>query len=154
MSFLQPIQVEKRGPTPDVMAKQHNAISKQSWDGLGYVWGEEFRPKHFTEAGASEYGYRPRTAEYEKKKQRMFGHKNPLEYTGETKRKTEHYRVSATADGATVTMRAGHLNFTRRANELRTISSGEARSLAKSWSETYEHGLSDLKAGSNENVKG
>ena len=46
---------------------------------------DKILPQHFTEEGASEYGYEPRAPEYEARKLRKFGHKRPLELTGDTK---------------------------------------------------------------------
>jgi hypothetical protein len=75
----------------------------------GRYWDQTFREKHFTSAGATEYGYTPREGErgnpsskgfrrsYTGRKLRKFGHTRPLEYTGESRRRTRSPRIVATA---------------------------------------------------------
>ena len=45
-------------------------------------WYKTALPRHFTPRGASEYGYHARTSGYNSRKQKKYGHQNPLQFTG------------------------------------------------------------------------
>lgn len=51
------------------------------------AFAEQVIPKHFTDAGAGEYNYEQRDSGYEGRKVKAFGHRRPLEFTGETRRR-------------------------------------------------------------------
>jgi len=143
------IRVEEKGPTPGVMRREQNAVSKAAWQNVGWYWGEALREKHFTEAGASEYGYRDRTEEYEGAKERAWGHRDPLVWTGESKEESENYRVRSTKDGATVALSMPALNFSNRGHEMKSISDQEARELATVWAGGFDDRLERLKNAKN-----
>ena len=140
------IKIENRGPVPGVMRREQNALSKDAWDGAGYHWGEEFREKHFTEAGAAEYGYRRRTAKYEKRKERLYGHRRPLVYTGESEQRSGAYTVRTQRNGVTVSMSVPAINFSKRGDELKAVSQPEARTIGAVWKEGYDRKLTDLQS--------
>jgi len=111
-----------------------NSLMRSCWYNLGTMWVREFRPKHFTEAGAREYGYAPRVGErgrmsrkafgktYTGYKLRKFGHVNPLEYTGESEERTKAANIIAVATkergGVTIKMNAPALNFRRKGSPI------------------------------------
>jgi hypothetical protein len=72
-----------------------NQMIREVWITRGELWHAEFRPKHFTKAGAREYGYHPRAGEpgntrknfwrsYTGRKQRVMHHTRPLIWSGES----------------------------------------------------------------------
>lgn len=75
--------------------RQLNAVLREALKELGEYWIDEMLPKHFTKAGAREYGYTPRKGEagsgqgfknsYTAKKLRDKKHTLPMVYTGETR---------------------------------------------------------------------
>jgi len=71
----------------------------------GELWHDQALPKHFTEAGASEYMYGRRSKKYLEKKRRE-GKTNPLEYTGETRRSAyRSYQVRSDTKAMTVVLK-------------------------------------------------
>ena len=91
------IEIREFGATPGLMKREWNAVVKTSWGELGTYWHSRLREKHFTTAGAKEYKYTPRKGEpgsgwqgnfwgsYTGRKIRAFGHRRPLEHSGESK---------------------------------------------------------------------
>lgn len=67
------------------LRKRYTEASEPSWQEVGQTFHTKFRPNRFTEAHAIEAGYKARKLRYLKQKFRKFGHRNPLEYSGETK---------------------------------------------------------------------
>jgi len=94
-----------------------NQIIREAWVAVGKFWHREQRPRHFTTRGAKEYGYAPRKGEagnphpkgfwasYTGRKVRQFGHRRPLEYTGELRRMTRARRIVTTATSNRSTLR-------------------------------------------------
>lgn len=107
------IKINEDGPTPRNMRKQLGEVRRTTWDAMGSHWHRNIRPKHFTVAGAREYGYRERTKGYMKMKQRKYGHQLPLVMTGQSRRATQIGRITATKDRVRVTMTAPRLNWSR-----------------------------------------
>ncbi|WP_044250376.1 hypothetical protein [Rhodopirellula sp. SWK7] len=93
------IEVKSKKPVARSLAKEYRAASTKTW---GEVGREDFHksrmPSRFTPEHAKEAGYTPRQGErmtrqnklyprsYTGRKERKFGHRNPLEYSGESKR--------------------------------------------------------------------
>lgn len=91
---------------PAMNKRRLNQVLKEVWKKVGAFWHAELLKKHFTEAGAAEYGYQPRTADHQRRKQRRFGHQAPLVFTGQMKRQAlRERRVSATSKGCKVKLR-------------------------------------------------
>jgi hypothetical protein len=155
--MIETIVIRERGATPRKLRKAHNAAAKEAWPDAGEHWFGEIRPKHFTPEGAREYGYHKRKGEnqsgarfdrsYTGRKLKKFGHTNPLEYSGESKRRTEQGRVSATSRGARVVMNAPALNFKHPKSrivmraELAAISRGDAEDVGRVFDRSYDRGL-------------
>lgn len=109
-------QVHHKGVTIRGLRKQKNAIHRDVMYSVAFLWHRDMRPKHFTHAGASEYGYTERSPNYNRQKFRRFGHTYPLVYTGDSKLATEknvNIRATATSNKTSgiVKMRAPKLNW-------------------------------------------
>jgi hypothetical protein len=143
-----------RGTTPGQLARRAlNDIMRAAYQQLGLYWVLHFRAKHFTNAGATEYGYAPREGErgrpgklgfkrsYTGRKLRIAGHTRPL-VSGRDDPKNKPSSEAMTKRSATVQafsankrsrvevkMTAPRLNYTRGAinmrRELTTISRPE-----------------------------
>ena len=122
-----------------------NNIKKGGFKTLGVVWHKQFRPKHFTRAGAAEYGYRPRSRDYENRKQKRFGHRDPLVYTGESRTRARIRNVKATSKGNRISLGTPRINFSGRASELRVISRTEKGVLINRMQRHMVKELNDLK---------
>lgn len=61
-----------------------NAV-KRALRSLGEYWHDAYAWKRFTPQGAVEYGFRPRSAKYNRRKLRKFGEALPLVFSGETR---------------------------------------------------------------------
>jgi len=65
-----------------VSASQLRAVFKKAYEDTARYWHKHMLPKHFTRAGAIEYGYTKRTEKYMKRKAKKWGHQDPLVYSG------------------------------------------------------------------------
>ena len=116
--------------TVNLNQERFNALLRMAWYATGEYWAIHFRPKHFTEAGGREYGYRKRTPKYQKSKQRQYGHQDPLVYSGVSKLLSNFYNVKATKNRVRVTMpQVRTLN--RRPHMVAEMSTISAYELAK-----------------------
>lgn len=133
--------VHRRGPTPDLLARELNNINREAARAMGELWHLRFFPKHFTHRGATEYGYTKRNARYERFKYKKFGHTYPLVFTGNSRTRASSPRIVATAKRGEarvrVIMHAPTLNLTPKGGrinlrkELTTVSLAEAEELAR-----------------------
>jgi len=91
-------EIKHKGAVPgsaNLTQKIFNELIRESWEDVGDYWHENFLDKHFTPAGADEYGYAPRSGEtgnphpkgfwasYSGRKQKYLHHKNPLVFAGD-----------------------------------------------------------------------
>lgn len=147
--MLSKITVRERGSVPRQFQKAFTAAIRAAWQTAGELWHDRFRPKHFTHAGAREYGYLPRKGErgneheqgfrrsYTGRKLHKFGHTYPLVYTGESMRLTRMQDVRPTTKGVRVVYRAYKYNFRhprsriRMREEFTTISRIEERDIRR-----------------------
>jgi hypothetical protein len=147
------LKVKYTGAIPGVTMSQRewNAIQRGVWQAVGRYWHVHFRGKHFTRAGAVEYGYQPRSAEYQRRKARQKHHQDPLVFSGESRRRTRTGRIvpfaTASRVGVRVRMSAPALSFRRNSqapdmrDELTTISEGEGQILSRLHRRGTEAGL-------------
>ncbi len=103
------IILTKRGPVPTMLKRELNNCHRDAMHHAGTFWHENFREEHFTNRGATKYGYTPRSGErgrehpggfrrsYTGKKLRAKGHTRPLEWSGESRQKSRTPRIVATA---------------------------------------------------------
>ena len=131
-----------------------NRMLKDNWYEQGVFWHGEFREKHFTLAGAREYGYAPRAGQpgnprksfwgsYSGQKQKKLGHQLPLVFTGVSRSLTaiRVVRAKATAKGSgcEVVIRSPGLNRVNTKShthppinmrdEMTRVSSGETATI-------------------------
>ena len=138
------------GPVPGsvhLRARTWRKLQKASWEAVGRYWHKTIRPKHFTAAGAAEYGYTPRDQNYTAGKLEQFGHTSPLELSGEAKRQSEQEDIRATFNRVRVVIHAPKLNFrvkdsaVNMSEELRTISTAECKTLSNKFDGWLERRL-------------
>lgn len=105
--------------------KKINDAMRRAMYSLGVRFKTLLLPKHFTKAGAREYGYKPRKGEsgsgrrfeksYTWRKLRKFSHTLPLVYSGELRKETlfgsQKIRVTSTSKESTV-----HIGLPLKAN--------------------------------------
>ena len=145
-----------RGAAPGSEAlkpRAWNKIRKEEFEQVGRQWGEDFRPKHFTEQASQRYGYTARKGErlpkgtaaykrsYTGQKERKVGHTKPLVFSGESEAASERYRVRGIGQGdnvgARVSMPTPTLNYRhprsqiRMAEELRRVTPEEEAELGR-----------------------
>ena len=82
-------------PVKRALWKQYNEASTEAWQETGKMFHVDMRPRRFTESHGREAGYKKRKAKYTKRKFCEFGHKNPLERTGEVKRLVKSAKIVA-----------------------------------------------------------
>lgn len=133
--------VKETGCTPRLAKKAINDIARETVREMGAYWHDHFREKHFTQAGAREYGYATRQRGYMIAKARIHHHQNPLEFTGlsHALSKIKDIRATATSKEAKVrvVLHTPALNFIPRGgsinmrDEMTRISRDEAEQLAR-----------------------
>lgn len=116
-------------------AGPRRALFQDTWEMLGVLWHSEILPKHFKHSAVKEYGYKKRHVLYEKRKQKRWGHRYPLVWSGDTKRRLEaSARIRSSSKGSKVTM-LGPKHFYQyrkdlgqpdKAAEVRKISQADA----------------------------
>jgi hypothetical protein len=135
---------------PGFGVSEFRTVLTGAWMDVGTWWHKEIRPKHFTTAGGTEYGYTPRSGErgspgrkgfkatYTGRKLKKYGHTRPLELTGESKQATAaSYDILPKSDGVRITMNAPRLQFRNRnssinmADELTRVTSAERALLVR-----------------------
>lgn len=118
------VRIKEIGPTPRHLRKSIGKITKAAFEVMGIMWHKRYRAKHFTQAGAREYGYTPRRGEqvtrsrgagykrtYTGRKLQKFHHTRPLVYSGQTEALTRIRDVRSTSKGARVVLHANRLNM-------------------------------------------
>lgn len=104
--------------TPSAMREQ----LKAGWSRVAFYWHEHYREKHFSQEGAREYNYSPRAGEpgnerkkfwssYTGRKIRKWGHRRPLEWSGESHHRAREVRFDATSNGVTIRLNTPVFNF-------------------------------------------
>ena len=128
-----------------------NALLAAGYSTVMGHWHRRLRPKHFTHAGATEYGYIPRRGEdgsgsarfrgsYTQRKLRKFGHTYPLVWSGRSRQQSNTTRITATAKGGKATYnlptlnlrpRGGRINMRAEFQEISAKEEGEMGSMFK-----------------------
>lgn len=161
MSFMI-IEWRESGATPAVLKKEMNKILKTVWRVTAEHWHRYQRPKHFTHAGAREYGYTPRSGEkgstrtrfkgsYTQRKIQAVDHTRPLEFSGTSRQLTRIQNIKSTSKGAVIRMRAPALNFRAKGSainmreELTAISAGDLTKLKRVANVAFTRQLRELE---------
>lgn len=147
--MIEAIVIKERGPTPRGLARERRKAQKQAWLETGKEFHSRLMPKRFTLEGAAELGYTKRKGElmprgsrgyrrsYTGRKERRFGHRLPMVYSGESRALARIRDVRATGNGARVVIHARKLNLrhpksrVRMAQEIRRVSSAEAKLIGR-----------------------
>ena len=147
---MMPIEFTVTRQGLELTAKWWRYILSDAWEHAGAFWHRNILPKHFTTAGAAEYGYAKRTKNYMIRKARKQGHQVPMVWSGATRKAAIRTRdVRVTSTGARVVLRGlpayiwqsqyrnagggsrwgtGQPNMVK---ELMTISEGDAKAVAQ-----------------------
>jgi hypothetical protein len=144
------IEIRERGATPRKMRKVMNAAMKETWFETGAFFHSEMSDDRFTHRHATLAGYAPRTKKYTSTKLKKFGHTNPLEFTGRTRRLSRTASITSTSH--TVSIRypgTNTLNFRNPkarnpinlAEEFRRITKPETERLASEYDRKIEQKL-------------
>jgi len=146
------VALKRSGPTPKLLKRELNNCHRDAAANMGEFWHERYRPKHFTNAASTEYGYTPRQGErgrpfgkgfdrsYTGHKLKLHNHSRPLVFSGESQRRTETMDVRATAKKGEafvrVVLHAPALNFRYSGSpidmrdEMTAVSQREADAIA------------------------
>lgn len=166
MAKLVAITVRDRGATPRGMKRVFNNAQKAAWADVAWRFHEQYRDKRFTPEHAIEAGYSKRKGEliprnsaafrksYTGRKLRMFGHTNPLQFSGTTRRAVKWASVSSTSKGGKAAYAGARVfNFLpprskiRMGEEFRRITQREAIELGKYFDERLDAHLKEADRG-------
>lgn len=149
-------KITYQGPITAIIKKRkwNNEVETPSWTAVGLLHKRAHLAKHFTESGASEYGYVTRSKKYTAAKLAKFGHSLPLVYTGELRQSIQRPEIRATSKGVKVVLsgsqkanlrpKGGRI---RMADELRVISDAEAVRLAREKDNDIRKRLAHVRGG-------
>lgn len=151
------INVKDRGSVPRRFGKVHTHASRRSWRAAAWNFHEHRRDLRFSAEHGKAAGYSPRKGEqaglsgkdfwrsYTGKKMRIYGHRRPLEFTGETRKAVRTATITFTSKSARVKYPgAAKLNFrhpksqVRAADEFRRLIPSDASSMAHAYDQTYD----------------
>lgn len=130
-------EIKTRGATPRTLRKATTAATKDSWQETGLFFHTDMSDSRFTHKHALLAGFAKRTKKYESTKLKKFGHTNPLEFSGDTRRRVRTANITATSKGVSVRYGANKLNFRNpkarvpinMADEFRRVTQPEASTL-------------------------
>lgn len=167
------IKIRERWGTERGLMAAHKKASKEAWMAAGTMWHLTFRDKRFTPAHAKKAGYAKRSGEeqgtsgkafwrsYTGRKLRTKGHRNPLQWSGEVRKRvrsatitatgTKYFGVGVYAPGGGFNQSgcrvaypgASKLNFKGKskidmADEFRRIIPDEAEAIARTYDRIYD----------------
>lgn len=93
-------------PDPDELDRNHRRYLNRAHRKAAELHHRRHMREHFQPGAIAKYGYAPRSAAYQRRKKRLYGHNLPLVYTGNTRRTILSQRtIVATARYARLTMR-------------------------------------------------
>jgi len=165
------IKITERGATPGILKRELNKLMKKAFEAAGIHWHQEIRPKHFTSAGAGEYGYAARKGErgnvgthgfartYTGRKLKAYGHTQPLVLTGESQGMTRMRDVRATSKKVRIVLRAPKLNFRNpdsQANpraELTAVSQRDAAAMVRCYERALDAGIKQVRSTKSKTIK-
>lgn len=149
------VRVKYTGPVPgsaNLGQREFNALVREAWRECGNFWHQYFRPKHFTQAGAKEYAYNLRTANYMISKADRKGHQAPLVWSGGLRNFCKAFRVEVTAkssgsqcrvilpDASGANRRHPNSNIDMR-DELTRVSDAEREAIVELFNEILDEKL-------------
>ena len=132
-------EIRERGSVPRRLRKVTTAATKESWQETGLFFHTDMSDNRFTHRHATLAGYQPRSKKYERTKRLKYGHTNPMEFSGRTRRMIRTANITSTSKGVSVRYGgANTLNFRNpkgkppinMADEFRRITQPEATQLA------------------------
>ena len=167
------ITIKERWGTERSLRGAHRKASKQAWLAAGTMFHLKFRDDRFTAAHGKKAGYKPRKGEesgttgkafwksYTGQKLKKWKHKNPLQWSGETRAKVKYATITSTGttynDPTSFTSvdavgggcrvaypGANKLNYRPKggtinmAEEFRRIIPEEAEAIARAYDNTYD----------------
>lgn len=165
------IIIKDTGATPRGMRRHARRITKEALAKTAAYHHRQFMHKHFTKAGAAEYGYSPRKGEqsgigskaffrsYTGRKQRMKGHTLPLVWSGESRELAKIRDIRSTSNKARIVQHARGLNRrhpnsqVRMQDEIRAISDAEVQSDIQQFDRHYRRGIQQLRGRVNKTVR-
>jgi len=146
--------IRERGFTPRLALRKLKEINKVVGEEVGSYWHDHFRAKHFTQAGAREYGYEKRNVRYMIKKARKWGHRDPLVWSGLSRMLSKIKDIKTTSTSARARVRVvlhtptlnfipsgGHINMR---DEMTRVSRPEIEKLAEVAADSIDRQLSAL----------
>jgi len=158
-------RIKYDGFPPRVPRREINDVIRACLTRMGETWHRAYRPKHFTRAGAKEYGYTPRKGEglhgrafwksYMGRKQRQKRHQRPLVWSGESELRSRVRDVRATSKRVRIVLRTPTLNYRNKhskinmAEEMRTVSRKEEQALTHMFDLQLSEGLRRLSGKQN-----
>lgn len=78
-------EVIENGSPKQVLEKLPQDLKEQLLEVVNF-WHDKYEPGHFQTRAIGKYGYEPRTRKYSDRKEKKYGHRRPLEFSGDSKR--------------------------------------------------------------------
>lgn len=140
----------------EAKARELNSALRKSFEKVGGFWHNDILPKHFTTAGAREYGFQKRDKKYMKRKARKFHHQRPNVFSGKMELAIEsRVEIRATKKGAKLKMHGPKYLFQFRkdfnqpdkAAEITAVSDKDQEAMAKRIEKEVVRNLNNIRKG-------
>jgi hypothetical protein len=157
-------QMREIGPTPKHIRRELPKLKKYAFRRVATEFHRQtWARKHFTQRGATEYGYEPREGQpgrphpegfqrsYTGRKLRKEGHTYPLVYSGRSRLLARFPRISATSKKATIRIPFPALALQRATahidmqEELETISRPDTEDIVKRFQAVVMRGVKKIR---------
>jgi len=158
------ITITESGATPKIMKRELRRIILAANATIGYHHLRYNVPKHFTQAGAREYGYTARKGEgmstsdkgfwksYTGQKLRKMHHTKAMVWSGESERRSRQQDIRATSNGVRIVLHTPALamqnpdSAVHMAEEMCTVSGAEAQVIGVVHRDSIQRNLAALTA--------
>ena len=153
------IEIRERGKAPRRLATAYGQASRNAWRETGNWYHDNLRPKRFTVAHGKAAGYKPRKGDelpwgtkafwrsYVGRKVRKFKHRDPLVFTGTSKRRSQMRTVVAQRNVAKLRYSVQAFNYhPYMQSEFRRILPVEAQQLGRVYDMNLDQELDKIKS--------
>lgn len=105
---------------PAMNRRDYSKVAREALGAIGLEWHDKFLPLHFKRGAKSKYGYRERTAKYNREKRKRHNHTKPLVNTGDMQQElTGAASIRPTRQRVSVNMFARAINLAGRQKRRR-----------------------------------
>lgn len=101
--------------SPEATTRELKRAAKAELAEVPQHWHEKYLPGHFKRENMSKYKMKERSESHNRRKRKLYGHSDPLVFTGDMKREvSRQIKVTSTSKGARGVLRGPRYLYQRR----------------------------------------